>query len=593
MKSNQEKPEELIRAENFIDVSKLDEALKLLNNYERKKGLNHYDKATCLLLKCKILFWQGKLKELIKHAEQTYKESEGLENNFLKVDSLLIMTHALIRLERLDKAFNIIKRGEELLKTLPQEVPTDYKQREAYLAHIKGYYYLMRGVPNLALKHLKHSLVLGEELGNKHEIADSLALLAYTLYFFKGELDRALKYAERSLALAEESSKKYYIASSLFIMGVIYSFQGELDRSIRCHEQSIVLHKELNNKVMFIAYILSRLSYSYKMRGELDRALECIEQSMDLNRELGRMTRVAGDHHYLIQILIDKGDLERAQQHLHDLEQINNQLKDKQTNLMYLFDKALVLKTSLRAIKRGKAEEILKQLLEEEDLGFEGSVNALLSLCELLLTELRMTNDLEVLNEINQFIGQLLENVEKSHSYLILCETYLIQAKLSLLTFNIKRAQRYLTQAHQIAERFDFTQLTVKIANEKEELLKRLDLWEKLKENNAPMADRMELARLDEKTMKAIQNHLVFTVQVSEEKIAVSKERKICLVCRGEVLRFTYICECGAIYCDNCARALTNLENICWVCDVPIDYSKPVKHIEEELGETNFDKKYK
>jgi len=35
------------------------------------------------------------------------------------------------------------------------------------------------------------------------------------------------------------------------------------------------------------------------------------------------------------------------------------------------------------------------------------------------------------------------------------------------------------------------------------------------------------------------------------------------------------------------------LENICWVCDVPIDYSKPVKQIEEEPGEINFDKKYK
>ncbi|GAH17525.1 unnamed protein product, partial [marine sediment metagenome] len=60
-----------------------------------------------------------------------------------------------------------------------------------------------------------------------------------------------------------------------------------------------------------------------------------------------------------------------------------------------------------------------------------------------------------------------------------------------------------------------------------------------------------------------------------------------------EVLKFTYICECGAIYCDNCARALINLENICWVCDVPIDYSKPVKQIEEEPGEITFDKKYK
>jgi hypothetical protein len=126
------------------------------------------------------------------------------------------------------------------------------------------------------------------------------------------------------------------------------------------------------------------------------------------------------------------------------------------------------------------------------------------------------------------------------------------------------------------------TQLTAKIANEKDDLLKKIDLWEKLKEEDAPMSDRMELARLDEKIVKLIQKQPVF-VQVSEEKIAVSKERKICLVCRGEVLRFTYICECGAIYCDNCARALTNLENICWVCDVPIDYSKPVKQFKEEV----------
>ena len=577
-----EKPEELIRAEQLIDKDKLDEALTLLNNYEQKEGLTHHDKVSCHLLQCQILFWQGKLKELIKHAEQTYKESEGLENNFLKIDSLLIMTHALVRLERLDKAFNIIERGEELLKTLPQEVPTDYKQREAYLAHIKGYFYMMRGSPNLALKHFELSILLREELGTKQEIADSLALLAYTLYFFKGELDRALKYAERSLALAKESSKKYYIASSLFIMGVIYGIQGELDRSIRCHEQSIVLHKELNNKVMFIAYILTRLSNSYKMRGELDRALECIEQSMDLNRELGRMTRLANDHHDLIQILIDKGDLERAQQYLHDFEQLNTQLKDKQINLRYLLAKALVLKTSPRALNRGKAEEILTQILEEEDLHYDITIGALLNLCELLIIELRMINDVEVLEEINLLIAQLLNIAEKSNSYSTLAETCFLQSKLSLLTFDIKKAQRFLTQAQQIAEKFGLNQLAVKIANENEELLRKLDLWEKLKEEDAPMSDRMELARLDEKIVRMIQKRPLLTVQVSEEKIAVSKEKKICLVCRGEVLRFSYICECGAIYCGNCAQALTNLENVCWACEVPIDYSKPVKPYKKE-----------
>jgi len=578
------KPEEVIRAEQLIDEDKLDDALVLLNNYELKEKLTNHDKAFCHLLQCQILFLQVRYQELFKHAEQTYKESEGLEDNFLKVDSLLLMTHALLRLERFDEAFNIIKQGEELLKTIPQELTKAHKQRKAFLALIKGVLYCIRGRPtetDLGIKHIEHSLALREELGIKHDIAESLCYLAYFLYFFKGESNRTLKYAERSLALAKESSKKYYIALSSSSIGTIYGFQGELDRSIRAHEQSVALFKELNNKAP-VAYVLNKLSYSYKMRGELDRALECIEQSMADNSELGRMTRLAGDYDSLIQILIDKGDLERAQTSLHDLEQLNTKLKNKQINLMYLFDKALLLKTSSRALNRGKAEEILKQLLEEEVLVYESRLEALLNLCELLLTELSMTNDLEVLEELHQFIGQLLEIAEKSHSYWILCETYLIQAKLSLLDFKIKKAQRFLTQANQIAERFDFTQLIAKIANEKEELFKKLDLWEKLKEEDAPMSDRMDLARLDEKIVKMIQRRPVLTVQVSEEKITVSKETKICLVCRGEVFGFSYICKCGANYCESCARAVTDLENVCWACEEPIDYSKPVKPYKKE-----------
>ena len=109
-------------------------------------------------------------------------------------------------------------------------------------------------------------------------------------------------------------------------------------------------------------------------------------------------------------------------------------------------------------------------------------------------------------------------------------------------------------------------------------------------ELNAPMSDRMELARLDEKIVKLIQKQ---PVQVSEEKVAITKETKICLVCRGVVFGFSYICKCGANYCENCARALTNLENVCWACDDPIDYSKPVKKFMEEGKTFRVQKKTK
>ncbi len=183
-----EKPEELIRAEQLIDEDKLDEALVLLNNYELKEKLTKQDKTFCHLLQCQILFLQVRYQELFKHAEQTYKESEGLEDNFLKVDSLLLMTHALIRLERFDEASDLIKQGEELRKTIPQELTKAHKQRKAFLALIKGLLYCTRGRPtetDLGIKHIEHSLALREELGIKHEIAESLSYLAYFLYFLK------------------------------------------------------------------------------------------------------------------------------------------------------------------------------------------------------------------------------------------------------------------------------------------------------------------------------------------------------------------------------------------------------------------------
>jgi hypothetical protein len=66
--------------------------------------------------------------------------------------------------------------------------------------------------------------------------------------------------------------------------------------------------------------------------------------------------------------------------------------------------------------------------------------------------------------------------------------------------------------------------------------------------------------------------------QISEEEITFHRERKICLVCKGKVSRVNYICpSCNTLYCIKCSKELSNLENVCWVCNEPIDETKPIK----------------
>lgn len=82
---------------------------------------------------------------------------------------------------------------------------------------------------------------------------------------------------------------------------------------------------------------------------------------------------------------------------------------------------------------------------------------------------------------------------------------------------------------------------------------------------------------------------------ITEEEITFHKEKKICLVCKARALKFTYICpECEALYCMNCAQALTNLENTCWVCETIIDDRKPSKpYMKDKIEKYEIEKKPK
>ena len=80
--------------------------------------------------------------------------------------------------------------------------------------------------------------------------------------------------------------------------------------------------------------------------------------------------------------------------------------------------------------------------------------------------------------------------------------------------------------------------------------------------------------------------------QITEEEVTYYREQKVCLVCKTSVGGFNnYICtKCDALYCENCARALSNLENACWACNEPIDKSRPSKPFDLKGEPEKFEK---
>jgi len=562
------KPQELVRVKQLIELSKLNEAEQLIKRFEEKKGHSLHDKVFFHLLKCKLLYDRGLYNEVVKLAEKAYKESLGLGKHILSVDILLILADALLSSKRddytqsieillIDRVQKIINKGEELLKTLTLELPVEIKQRKAYIAWLKGGEYFIKLDSDQALKHFKLSLSLREELGNKMEIAWSLCsiarvflrlknrnlelsskfferglkiaeegghkgVLGFILYFkgllhrLRGELDRRIIVSERALTIFRDISNKFMEARVLATLGECYAIKGEIGHSIRFFEQSLKLSKEINYK-WAIADALGSLSYMNHMKGDLDRALEYVEQAMVINHEIGALPYLAMNHDALIQVLIDIGDFEKARNSLRDLEHLITKVKHKRAEFLCLFDKALVLKTSSRALNRGKAEEILKDLLKDERFFYEDRLIALVNLCEILLADLQITNDVEILEEIKPLIEQLLILSENSHSFWILGEAYLLQAKLALINFDVTKARQFLTQAQKIAESNGIKRLAMKISQEHDDLLKQLTLWENLKESEAPLSERWKLAGLNTQIEKMARKRIIESPNISKE----------------------------------------------------------------------------
>jgi Ca2+/Na+ antiporter len=67
-------------------------------------------------------------------------------------------------------------------------------------------------------------------------------------------------------------------------------------------------------------------------------------------------------------------------------------------------------------------------------------------------------------------------------------------------------------------------------------------------------------------------------VNININDVRMYREKGLCLVCKNRISRLTYVCpECESLYCYKCSDALSNLENMCWVCETPFDESKNIK----------------
>ncbi|KON27616.1 hypothetical protein AC481_04350 [miscellaneous Crenarchaeota group archaeon SMTZ-80] len=493
------KAKELTLAKKLMKEGKLEEVFQLINEFGKEKALSREEQIYYYLLKSSLSLYLFQDQGILKYAEKAYQESQNLGISLQLLDVYVQMAMGLIYRFKSEETLELLGKAEDLFKMLTEEPPTELLERKASIAFIKAWLYSDQNEKDKALEWAQQGLKIREEIDLKAGIGISLYQIAWI--YFKSDNELALKYADRCIEFCEKINYKNLIQKCNMLKGLLYLWKGELAYALKYFNLSKKLLEELPrvNKDSFSAAQLFHLIGSvYRDKNELDIAKEYFERALVIKEKVGAYFPKVMTLDELISLSLYKSDLKEAERYLKEMKRISDQENNKFLNLCYRVNMARLLKLSPLISSREKAEEILKESLHDKVADSEAKVITLLNLSDLLLAKLGKTNDLKILDEIELYTTQIHDIAKNQNSYSFLAETFLLKAKLELLTLNLKQCQRFLDKAQDIAETYGLDLLLRRIIIEQDDLVKQTDNWETLKRTKSNIAELINLAHIEE-----------------------------------------------------------------------------------------------
>ncbi|MFX1513158.1 MAG: tetratricopeptide repeat protein [Promethearchaeota archaeon] len=386
---------------------------------------------------------------------------------------------------------------------------TNNKEVLAWYHCKMGWYYANYvGNPDMAIQTVLKSQALFEELNDSKEIAMLFNELG-ELHLRLGEFNLAEDYFKRGLTLSEEIEFNELFAHLHQSFGWFYIEKSEIDLALEYLHKSLVLWKSKCSSTLYLmVFPLSNLGLAYLKKGNLIAAERFFKESLAMSEKYPSSVLFFGislSLYGLISMAIEINTLDQAKKYLRQLQEIHvNNKYFKPISQMYRISRANLLKTSSRLKDRVKASEILQKVTNEEDLIHTFTIDALFSLSDSLIFELKMMGDEEVLKQLQSLFVRLQKITMKYQFSELQVQTFIIQAQLEIIAGNLSTAMDLLDQASITAEKHELQLLVNKVSLEKRDLTDQLDKWETLIEENAPLKERLERARLEEYISKAL-----------------------------------------------------------------------------------------
>ena len=302
---------------------------------------------------------QSNLENALKIAGEALALLEGAQVDVVvEKAEVAVLRAVVLRLQgEMSKADEECRRGLKLLDGLGAASEQILRVREKGLGNL-GAMASIQGNYDEASGYFEQCLQIGSELADKRMIGNAVGNLGIVFYH-KHDYERAIDNYERFLRLSGDIGDKKGIGRASNNLGLTYRLMGKYDAALRLFQNYMLISKEIGDaqgmavacgnmgpihfargeyaeaEELFrthlqiseetgekrsISVASHNLGFLYYELQQYDKAITWLERDLAICNELGDKRGAGIAHVSLARLLIETGDLSRAEQHLQDAE---------------------------------------------------------------------------------------------------------------------------------------------------------------------------------------------------------------------------------------------------------------------------------
>jgi len=379
-----------------------------------------------------------------------------------------------------------------------------------------------KGEFTTGLKYYNKGLALFETLNDHNGIAISLLRIGHANRL-KGDFKQAFDYSFRSLAVCEQYDIKSDLVHTYTFIGKTHQILGNMDKALDFYNKSLKLSEQGFSDL--ISYTQMSLGEIYFAKNNFEKAKECFIDALKKTESIGVIATKAQIFFQLVVLSLESDSLTDAQNYFKNIKELAEEVRVvKIVNQYKLLAEALILKNSARLRDQFQALEMFQKVAQAKTTRFELTITALLNSCELLLLEIRTTNNEDIIREIELITDQLLDIAKGINSVFLFAETYILQSKLAIIALDFNKAERLFIQAKELAADKELQSIVSRIIDEQEAITKKIGGFKEFSKKDLTITERLNYIQINGNVDQMMKKNITGVLREQEENTALCRK---------------------------------------------------------------------